>query len=294
MSLFLDNPIFRREARWGRRLRRLRRNRPLAIIVTCVAVAIGWLYWRGLNLYVDPQTSDDSGGLWRLCSNFYLGLIVLLAPALASSAISKEKEQQTWETLATTNLTAAQILVGKWLGRVIPVGGVGLALLPLLLISAFAAGISLLGVLSVLAFLMLTTGLYSIIGLTCSFVARKTLTATTVALLLAALLCIGTWVVQTLLLRLSVDGGDFVAMARYSGLPSPLWLNPFYVLPLLTQGPAPEAAFYGDDGPLPSAAGAVNTYWIASLLIIAVCFYYMFTRYRRAVRGGRPLGETLN
>ena len=72
MNILADNPVFQREARWGRRLRRLRRNRPLAVMVAFVALAIGWLYWQGLNVYADPQTPYDNGGLWRTCSNVYL------------------------------------------------------------------------------------------------------------------------------------------------------------------------------------------------------------------------------
>ena len=31
-------------------------------MVAFVALAIGWLYWQGLNYYVDPQTPNDNGG----------------------------------------------------------------------------------------------------------------------------------------------------------------------------------------------------------------------------------------
>lgn len=313
MNILADNPVFQREARWGRRLRRLRRNRPLAVMVAFVALAIGWLYWQGLNVYADPQTPYDNGGLWRTCSNVYLVIIVLLAPVLASSAISQEKEQQTWEALATTKLTASEIIIGKWLARLIPLGWVAALMLPLLLISS-ASGIDLSDLPAVLLFLALTAATYSLIGLTCSFMARKTLAATTVSLIITSLLCVGTWVAHALLLGLSRDGGDFALMMRYAGLPSPLWVNPFYVLSLLSQPrnialPAMYGysggqqvyystwmGYYGYSGygeAMPNSTEVVIAYGIVSLLVIAFCFYYMFTRYRRTVRGGRPLGETL-
>ena len=327
MNILADNPVFQREARWGRRLRRLRQNKPLAVMASLVALTVGWLYWRGLMAYADPSTAYDNGGLWRLCSGVFLGLIVLLAPALASSAISQEKEQQTWEALATTRLSPAQILLGKWLGRLVLIGWIGLLLLPLLLIGAGGADLPPLTILIVFGFFALNAALYGMIGLVCSFVARKTLAATTVALVIPALLCLGTWVIGQLFFGLTQGGGDWALMTRYSGLtlPSPLWLNPFHILSLLTThneaaagwrsfyGQVPQqqiyyqssqgyyvgnAALYGGDygfGDRQSgtALHAVTFYCVTALAIIALCFYYMFTRYRRTVRGGRPLGDPL-
>ena len=314
MNLFADNPVFQREARWGRRLRRLGRNRPLAVMAAFVALTVGWLYWQGLNSYVDPQAPYDNGGLWRTCSNIYLGLIVLLAPTLASSAISQEKEQQTWEALALTKLTAPQILAGKWLARLIPLGGIALLLLPLFLISA-ASGIDLSALPGILLFLSLTAAVYGLVGLTCSFVARKTLTATTVALVITGLLCVGTWVASQLLDGLGRSGGDYALMLHYSHLPSPLWLNPFYVLSLLSQRSPLNVAMpaygyggmqqvyysnsysYGYSGygmtPWQNVSDVLTFYGATALAVIGLCFYYMLTRYRRTVRGGRPLGEPL-
>ena len=137
----------------------------------------------------------------------FLGLIVLLAPALASSAISQEKEQQTWETLATTRLrVSAQILLGKWLGRLVLIGWIGLILLPLLLVSAGGADLPPVTILVAFAFFALNAALYGMIGLVCSFVARRTLVATTVALVITALLCLGTWVAEQLFFGLSQAG----------------------------------------------------------------------------------------
>ena len=114
-------------------------------------------------------------------------------------------------------------------------------------------------------------------------------------------------------------------MRRYSGLslPSPLWLNPFHVLGLLTTHrdptmhsynsfggftPQPQvyyqsgqgyyvghAVLYGggsQDQPGDAISGVVEFYGVSALAVIGLCFYYMLTRYRRTVRGGRPLGET--
>ena len=199
---------------------------------------------------MNSDTTYDNQDPWRLCSGVFLGLIVLLAPALASSAISQEKEQQTWETLATTRLSPAQILLGKWLGRLVLIGWIGLILLPLLLVSAGGADLSPVTILVAFAFFALNAALYGMIGLVCSFVARRTLVATTVALVITALLCLGTWVAEQLFFGLGQQGGDWALMRRYSGLslPSPLWLNPFHVLGLLTTHRDPTMHSYNSFG----------------------------------------------
>ena len=81
MNILTDNPVFQREARWGRRLRRLRHNKPLAAMVALIALAVGWLYSQGLNYYARPndpfRLMAISGGP---CMQHYLALLVLLAP----------------------------------------------------------------------------------------------------------------------------------------------------------------------------------------------------------------------
>ena len=51
-----------------------------------------------------------------------------------STAITQEREQQTWEALATTRLTAAEVLLGKWLARL------SLTALPVLVLLPFLIG----------------------------------------------------------------------------------------------------------------------------------------------------------
>ena len=77
-----------------------------------------------------------------------------------------------------------------------------------------------------LLFLALTAGAYGVLGLLCSFFARKTVTATVVSLTVTIFLCVGTPIVAALL-----ESFLRAASTDYSYQdPALLWLNPFYAL----------------------------------------------------------------
>ncbi|MBV9852604.1 MAG: ABC transporter permease subunit [Armatimonadetes bacterium] len=281
MSLLADNPVFRREARWWLRLRRLRKNKALAWPVGVMLLCLACFYWRGLMAFFHGADVNDARTGWIVSLFVVLGVIVLLAPTLSANAISQEREQQTWETLAATRLTAGQVLAGKWLARLVPVGLFILLALPPLLGCGFIGGISWLEALAVLAFLLATAAFFSLVGLTCSFLARKTMTAITLSVTVAMLLCLGTYIMDLLI-------GGMIGDPWYNDGDLLVWGNPFYVLAILLQWLDPT----GSPVP-PQASTVVGTYSGMLLLAIVICFYYMLTRYRRAVRGGRPLGEPL-
>ena len=87
-------------------------------------------------------------------------------------------------------------------------------------------------------FLALTAGVYGVLGLLCSFFARKTVTATVVALTVSIFLCVGTTVLAALL-----SSFFRAASADYSSHdPALLWLNPFYALFALVAQLEPPAS----------------------------------------------------
>ena len=72
-----------------------------------------------------------------------MAVLVLLTPAYAAGSISEEKEKKTFIYLLMSDLTSREILVGKFLGRLVFVIGVMLAGLPILALAMLFGGISL-------------------------------------------------------------------------------------------------------------------------------------------------------
>ncbi len=277
MGIFTDNPVLGREVRGRLRLRR-KGAAPGSIpwLGWILGVVIAYFYARGL-IGVWHGKVQDAQEFWSLLVYGLLGLIVLLSPALSATAITQEREQQTWDSLATTNLSAREILLGKWIGRqTIPWLLIALAA-PYLLGCAVRGDIPALSVLAVLFFLLVTTGFYSMLGLFCSFQAKRTAMATAAALTLTALLCVGTVVINSVIDLFLIHNGNGNTMV--------MWLNPFYALSALLNLLNPGVIFGGGE---PYDGGQngdmVGAYLIITLLLTLAALGFMVSRYRRAVR----------
>ena len=193
---FANNPVLEREVRGRLRLKR----RGTATLWTAAPVALVALYFytRGL-IALSRGPMRDAQDLWGLFVYGALTLIVLLAPALSSTAITQEREQQTWDALAATRLTGAEIIGGKWLGRQL------IPMLIILIALPFLVGCTVRGQLPfglfalTLLFLIVTSGFYGALGLLCSFGGRRSAGATATALTMTILLCLGTYVVNSVI-----------------------------------------------------------------------------------------------
>ncbi len=278
MSIFTDNPfrnnpVLEREVRGRLRLKR----RGTAALWTAAPIALVALYFytRGL-IALAHGLQQDARDLWGLFAYGALVLIVLLAPALSSTAITQEREQQTWDALAATRLTGAEIIGGKWLGRqLIPLLIIGIAL-PFLIGSAVRGQLPAGQVVATLAFLVVTSGFYGALGLLCSFGGRRSAGATATALTMTILLCLGTYVVSTVIDLLTAHGnGNFNSPV--------LWINPFYAMTALQDSLKPSSDSSGYDLTGAANGEVVSVYFFLTLLALAGFLALMVRRYTRAV-----------
>lgn len=272
MGIFTDNPVLEREVRGRLRLKRKNGVAANLWIARLIGAIAAYYYVRGMiGVWRGPL--QDARDLWPLLVYGALALIVLLSPALASTAITQEREQQTWEILATTQLSAWEVLGGKWLGRQMIPWLLLVILLPFMVVAAARAELGFLELPIVLLFLLLTIACYSALGLVCSFQAKRTMTATASALTISAFLCIGTVIINQVWNLLANQGSiktDSMAM----------WANPFYVVnTLMTQfSPNIFGASGGDD--------PTSTLWYFLLTAAATvaALAFMVRRYQHSVR----------
>jgi len=317
--VLLDNPVFRRETRGWLRGRWLRRSRSGGLTAAIIAAALVWLYVRVLWSMGDAEASGFRS-LWLWLTRGLLLVVVVLAPLLASTGITKEREQRTWEGLTLTRLLGYEILLGKWLSAFVPACLPILAAAPLLLLVSEGLGMGqgLLGVLLVFYFLTAAAG--TMLGLFCSFVARRASSARTTVLVVSFASCFGLVIVDGILRALVLPwvhsvspwdvlslGGSFPVRGDYGyyGMPAVSWFSPLFALSVLSNWMTGRAtsdyrsrwsmSIGGEDTDVWSAdpSHVLLVYGLALLLGIALCLYYMLTRYRRDVRGGRPLGEPI-
>ena len=266
MGIFTDNPVLEREMRGRLRLRRRGMGKSIVWVPVILAAVIFYFYARGLSgLFAGPR--QDAREIWPLLTYGLLALIVLLSPTLTATAITTEREQQTWETLASTRLTGSEIILGKWLARqTIPVLLVLLAF-PYLLGCVIRGQMGILLLPTTLAFLLITSFFYGAIGLLCSYLAKRTVAATATALTCTAFFCLGTYIIASVVMILNGPRDSIV-----------LWLNPFYALSALE-------SLLSRDYQAEQSVPTVWFYFLAVPTLTATMLLFMVRRYRQAVRG---------
>jgi len=175
----LYNPVLTKEFR-----SRMRGDRAYWVLlgyVLLLALVVGLVYAVAAG-HTEMQMADRAARLGQdLYYYLFIGqavLILLLAPAFVSGAITIEREQRTHEMLVASPLSAGEIVRGKLIAVVSFVVLLLTASLPLASISLLVGGVSPAAIVASYTALALSALLYCAIGLFWSAVARNTPTAT--------------------------------------------------------------------------------------------------------------------
>ncbi len=185
----LSNPVLLREVKSALRS-------PLALALATlylvVLATLVWWMWPQEGIY--SATARASRSLLLVCGVAQLLLVILYAPAFAATAITAEKEHNTYDLLFATLLRPRDIVAGKLFSSIVV-----LLLFVLLSVPVFAACFFL-GAVSVreaAAIYMVTAAssvMFGLLGLSVSSVARNSHLALVVTYLLLLLFTAGPWV----------------------------------------------------------------------------------------------------
>jgi ABC-type transport system involved in multi-copper enzyme maturation permease subunit len=219
-----DNPVFIKEIKSKYRARQS--NLTLFAIGSLILLLIIWFYFEALRylLFASPVITGKEGWAWSVVIQTMI--LWLVGPALASNAISQEREQQTWEMLTFTLLSPREIVLGKLAARSLPLLLVLLAFFPFMAVCLSLGDIPF----HWLPVTYLVFGNCSLFILTLSlfmsWAAGKTATAIALSYLAVAYFVIGTLLIESVL----------PAMAWGSESPN-LWLNPIRITMALLEAP---------------------------------------------------------
>lgn len=136
-SNFLTNPVLRREAavRLGGAGRNAKRNRVFWV------VAIGLATWPMVAMLLGDPHPDVARRHHGMVVSFVMTALALLSPFQTVGAICGERERGTWDALRTTRICARDLVFGKWLGNLAPLGVFWAVTAPIRLVTAPAARI---------------------------------------------------------------------------------------------------------------------------------------------------------
>ena len=223
----MSNPILAFSAR--RRMRSVRTPILVAIYSLLLAVMV-WVSAAGL-LGDTITLSNMRAGVdaYVLMLGLQFLLTVLVTPAMTAGAISGERERQTLDLLLTTNTNAAQIALGKLLESFFFVALMILSTLPMLFVVLMTGGITVTQILIDVLFMLVMSFAALSIGLFCSALFKRTITATVVSYLAVFAIGVGTLLVAAFAMRgygYEDVSGQLTRMEALQKLPKIALLNP--------------------------------------------------------------------
>jgi ABC-2 type transport system permease protein len=189
---FRINPIMSKEVR-----ERMRGVRSFSVITVYLGLMGGftlmmYLLQRGvMHLSSSSATGELGRSLFAGMFGLELVLIVFIAPAFTSGAISNERERNTYELLQITLLPKASFIVGKLESALNYIFLLLLATIPLQSISFLFGGVGQIELALVMVILVVTALTLGAIGIFFSTMAETTLAANTRAYTVAAIVAIG-------------------------------------------------------------------------------------------------------
>lgn len=140
-------PVFRHELRSAGRKRRYFHAR---VAIGVLLLGLLWMIFEGASFdaaRVDNGRLSIAGSsfvstvFFEWFSRLTLWGVLLVAPAVAAGAIASERERRTIEYLFTTDLSNGEIVLDKLLARLLTIGALLLATLPVLAIFRLMGGV---------------------------------------------------------------------------------------------------------------------------------------------------------
>ena len=202
------NPIFESSAR-----RRMRTGKTALILTTYMAAmllfSLGFLsVFFGSDITVYKMRLSTEWYIWLTA--IQLVLIVVVAPALGAASIAGERERQTFDLLLVTGVGVWRIVLGKLMESFAFIALLIFSGAPVMMLAHVVAGIPVLSVLTTLAYLMAIALEALAVGVLCSALCRRTLSAMVLSYLVVGLLGGGAW--------LLAKHGPFAAYYTYESL----------------------------------------------------------------------------
>ncbi len=139
----LIGPVFTREVAIAPRRVKLYVSRTTYALALLVLMSTAWLVLTGTQLVRDVGDLARFGAVvFQILAPLQLALVIFFSALLAASEVAHEKDRQTLVLLLLTNLSNAELVLGKLLASLLGVLVMLAAGLPVFLLAALLGGIS--------------------------------------------------------------------------------------------------------------------------------------------------------
>jgi ABC-type transport system involved in multi-copper enzyme maturation permease subunit len=204
----LNNPVLVRELRGALRS-------PLALGLAAlylgVLALLVWWMWPQEGIY--SATARASRSLLLVCGVAQLLMVILYAPAFAATAITAEKEHNTYDLLFATLLRPRDIVAGKLLSSIAVLLLFVLLSLPVFAACFFLGAVSVREAAAIYLVTVAGSVIFGLLGLSVSAMARNSHLALVVTYMLLLLFTAGPWV-PWFLLEQKPWAAEFIRQAR--------------------------------------------------------------------------------
>jgi ABC-type transport system involved in multi-copper enzyme maturation permease subunit len=188
------NPIIVKE------LRSRMRGARTFVILSIFLVGLAGICYAVLEVYQSQAqvgnfviSAHVGKGLFAALALAETLLVTFLTPAVTAGAISSEREQLTYDLLVATPLRPGRILSGKLIATLSYVLLMIFSAVPLGSLVLIFGGVAPRDLLQALALLLITAFTFGMIGLLCSTLARRTITATILTYAIVLLMVVGSY-----------------------------------------------------------------------------------------------------
>ncbi len=186
------NPVLVKELRG--RMRGARAFVILTIFLLVLAIPTTLLYFTAR----ETASFDQFNTGQRIGKTLFLGIVtvalvqvMIVVPGQAASALTSEKERETYDLLISTLLPPWKIIIGKLLAALAYALMLIVAVIPLMALSFFFGGVTLLEVVLALVGLVVTVVLFGSSGILWSVIMRRSMAATIVTQATSVALLLG-------------------------------------------------------------------------------------------------------
>ncbi|MHB8899565.1 MAG: ABC transporter permease subunit [Thermoguttaceae bacterium] len=139
----LIGPVFTREVAIAPRRSRVYVARTAYGIALLILMATAWLVLTGTQDVRDVGDLARFGTiLLQILAPLQLALAIFFSAMLSASAVSQEKDRKTLILLLLTNLSNSELVLGKLLASLLHVAVLGLAALPLFMLTTWFGGVA--------------------------------------------------------------------------------------------------------------------------------------------------------
>lgn len=166
------------------------------------AVALFINYTSTNDMYATTINPQFAMGAYTGIAVIQFILILFIVPALTASAIAGERERQTLDLILCTRLRPTSIIVGKLLASMSHIILLIIASIPMFSIVFLYGGISVVEIIQLFGFYLVTAIMAGSVGIFFSTYVKKTIAATVLTYALGIFMCFGTLFIASMYIRI--------------------------------------------------------------------------------------------